>query len=215
MLVLIAVVVQSAVATYRQRESAARSASARPTPTHSPSPSPRPTFTPYNGDLADLLLPLPSGATPATFAALTPDMTDTQRVSFFWNRDDPAWISKTLTEYNFLRSADREWTLRGSTVFLVLLQFSQPPDATNWYEWVSTQGFTGPDVESTGPSISTSIPTSRYETLKYSNGHRPQFGLAVDGQFAIFVIVTTYSPQTDFPTLQNVAVSQYQRLPAS
>jgi uncharacterized membrane protein YhaH (DUF805 family) len=207
--------VQSAVDAYRQRASAARSASATPAATHSPSTPPTPTFTPYNGDLADLLLPLPSGATPYSVPFLTAGMTDTQRVSMIWNSNQPTWMSDALTEWNFWRSADREWTLPGDGVFLILLQFSQPVDATNWYEDVSTIGFSGPELESAGGSISSSILTSRYATLKLSNGHRLQIGLAVYGQFAIFVEVATGSPQTDFPTLQSVAVSQYQRLPAS
>jgi uncharacterized membrane protein YhaH (DUF805 family) len=209
--------VQSAVISYRQRESAARSASATPTPTHSSSPSPTPTatFTPYNGDLAVLLLPLPSGATPAAVDHLTADMTDTQRVAMIWNHDDPTAMSNMLTLYGFMRSADREWKLGGGTVILALLQFSAPGGAANWFNAVYVQGFTGPDVESKDPILSTSIRDSRYATFKYTDGSRAQIGLALDGQFAILVWVTTDSPQTDFPTLQNVAVNQYQRLPAS
>jgi uncharacterized membrane protein YhaH (DUF805 family) len=207
--------VQGVVEGYRQRESAARSASATPSPTHAPSPSPTATFMPYNGDLGDLLLPLPSGATPVTVDHLTADMTDTQRVAMIWNHNDPTIMSNALTLYGFKRSADREWKLGGSTVVLALLQFSAPGGATNWFNAAYVQGFSGPDVESTDPILSTRIPESRYATLKFIDGSRGQFGLALDGQFAIFVGVTTYSPQTDFPTLQNVAVSQYQRLPAS
>jgi hypothetical protein len=203
LLVLIAAVVQNAVAQYRVRESAARSASATPA------------FTRYSGDLAVLLLPLPSGATPVTLRYATADMTDAQRVSIIWNHDQPTLMSNALTGHNFARSVDREWTLGGSTVFLVLLQFSQPSDAASWYLSVVVQGFSGPDLESIGGSISDSILTSRYETQKFTDGNRQQVGLAVDGQFAVMVIVDTDSPQTDFPTLQNVAVSQYQRLPAS
>jgi hypothetical protein len=173
------------------------------------------TFTPYSGDLAVLLLPLPSGATPMTASYLSADMTDTQRVSVIWNHDQPTRMSNALTEYNFRRSADREWSLGGSTVFLVLLQFSQPSDAASWYLAAAIQGFSGPELESIGGSISDSILTSRYETQKFTDGNRQQVGVAVDGQFAMLVIVETDSPQTDFPTLQNVAVSQYQRLPAS
>jgi hypothetical protein len=179
------------------------------------SASTAPAFTPYTGDLAELLLPLPPGATPATFGYLTADMSDTQRVSAIWNHDQPTTMSSRLTEHNFRRSADREWTLGGSTVFLVLLQFSQPSDAASWYLWVVIHGFSGPDVEPNGGSISDSILTSRYETQKFTDGNRQQVGLAVDGQFVILVIVDTFSPQADFPTLQTVAVSQYQRLPAS
>jgi hypothetical protein len=214
MLVLIAVVVQSAVAAYRLRESAARSASATRTPTGAPPTVATPTFTPYSGNLADLLLPLPSGATPLNPSVVNPDMTEAQRVSFIWNSDDPTWMSNQLTEYNFRQSADREWSLGGSAVFLVLLQFFSPSDATDWYNVVSIQGFSGTGVESTGPSIGTSILTSRYCTIKYANGHRAQVGLALDGQFAILIEVATGSPQTDFPTMQSVAVGQYQRLPA-
>jgi hypothetical protein len=183
------------------------------TPTDTPTPTPTPTFTPYTGGLADLFLPLPPGAAQGTLPYLTPDMTNAQRVSMIWNRQDPSWMSNLLTTHHFSRSMDRAWQSGATGVILILLQFSSPGNAMSWYQEASTTGFNGPYTESTASTIVRSLIVSRYATVKLSDGTRELIGVAPAGQFAILVDVGTATTQTDFPTLQDVADGQYQRLP--
>jgi hypothetical protein len=174
-----------------------------------------PEFTPYTGDLADLLVPLPSGASAATLTNLTPGMTDTQRVSKFWNDANPDVMSNLLTTSQFSRSADREWEeANGHVVIVFVLQFARPSNALGWYGVASTTGLNEPAVKLTG-TISPQLEASRYVRL---GGGSPSagdslFGLALADQFCILVQVFTNSSDVDFFTLQDVAVAQYRRLP--
>jgi hypothetical protein len=170
-----------------------------------------PEFTPYAGDLADPLEPVPSGASQVTLANLKPGMSDLQRVASLWDSGDPGPISDLLTESQFSRSVDSEWQeASGDVVVVALLQFARPSNAAGWYDVASTTGFKASDVEDTG-TISPLIPAGRYaRTSTYL-----LIGLAVAGEFVIFVELGTQKAEVDLGRFEQVAVAQYQRLPGA
>jgi hypothetical protein len=176
---------------------------------NNPAPSPTVEWTPFSGDLRTLLVSPPAGSSPwATPASTDGTLTLDQAAGLFKDKNQAL---TNLPALGFKQGAIVQWTSDTEDVEIRLYQLGDPISAQRLASGVIAADMNDPQRENLG-GIAV-IPGAELFEIPTPNaqGHRAIFGTFA--QHDIFVNLRIYQTNPDVAAAEQLAISQFNRLP--
>jgi hypothetical protein len=174
------------------------------------SAAPTPSPTRYAGELQDLAIPMPAGATRQTLRMGRDDGSlDLDAVLLEYEEADEPAMRKQLTELEFQRGLFLAWNdAQGFLVYLQIWQFRYEREAAAW----SVAEARGLSASAESTASLDDILGGKVIVTTAPNGRSAAHARFPKGDLAIMLSIFKAGP-TDLDYLKRLAAEQYQRLP--